>query len=117
MTTTKVAALVGEELHSLVSGLVRVALADEDDFFVSDGVGCVAHRSMNVVTLECRVRVQEIGFGSALAQFPEDQLDRPPWRRRSTSAPGPSRPWLERAGGTPYSAVESREIFHRGRAR
>ena len=62
--------------------------ADEDDFFVSDGVGCVAHRSMNVVTLECRVSVQEIGFGSAFAQFPEDQLD-----------------WDAEAGGTTSSCA------------
>ena len=40
----EVAALVGEEQHSLVSTVVRVVRADQDNFLVSDRVGRVAIR-------------------------------------------------------------------------
>jgi hypothetical protein len=72
----KVAALVGEEEHSLVSAILRVVGADKDDLFVSDGVRRITYGSVNVFAPKGWIGVQEIGFGSAFAQFPEYQFDR-----------------------------------------
>jgi hypothetical protein len=69
----KVAALVGKELHRLVSTGV---LADEDDFFMSDSVSGVAHRRLNILTGEPRMCIQKVGLGSALAQFAQNQFHR-----------------------------------------
>ena len=76
---TKVTALVGEELHSLLATVVG-AFADENDFFVSDGISGVPDRRMDVVTRESWISVEQIGFRRTFAEFAKDQFN---WNARS----------------------------------
>ena len=53
----EVAALVGEEPHRLVL-VVDGAFADKNNLFVRKRIGRVAHRRVDVLTSEARVRVE-----------------------------------------------------------
>jgi hypothetical protein len=44
----RVAALVGDEQHPSISTIARLALADQDDFLATDGVGRVTHCRMEL---------------------------------------------------------------------
>jgi len=74
---TEVAALVGEESHQLLSTVAGV-FTDEDDLFVSDGVGRVTQRRLDVLAHEMWIGVEEISLGGTFAQFAKNQLDRNP---------------------------------------
>jgi hypothetical protein len=74
----EVAALVGEEQHSSISTIARLALADEDDFLMTDGVGRVTHCRMDVVTRESWIGVKQVRLRGTFAELAKDQFDRNP---------------------------------------
>jgi len=69
----KVATLVGEKPHALPALIV---LARENHFFLGDRVGREAHRGVDVLACELGIAVEQVDFGCAFAQFPQDQLHR-----------------------------------------
>lgn len=73
----EVSALVGKEPHGLVP-VLGGPFADEHNLFVSQRVGRIAHRRLDVLAREVRVGVEYIRLGGTFAQFAKDQLDRNP---------------------------------------
>jgi hypothetical protein len=98
----KIAALVGEKPHRLIS-TCGPGLVDEDDFFVREGIGCVPDRRMNVLARELGICVQEIGFRRTVAEFAEQQLD---WNSRSANDG-----FAEHNGGIQFDPISER---HKG---
>jgi hypothetical protein len=70
----EVAALVGEEPHRLVSALGG-PFVDEDNLFVRQRVGSVAHGRLDVLALQGRIAIEEVRFRSTFTQLAKDQLD------------------------------------------
>jgi hypothetical protein len=73
----EVAALVGEKLHRLFP-VVRGILTDEDNFFVGERVGGIAHRRVDVFSLQLRISFEQVCLGRTLAKFAKEQFDRNP---------------------------------------
>jgi hypothetical protein len=99
----KIAALIGEKAHRLIS---TGGLLDEDDLFMREGIRCVSHRRVNVFACELRISVEEVGFRRAFAEFAEEQLD---W-----NSSAPNHGLAEHDGGIQFDPIGKR---HKGCSR